>query len=118
MTRRVPQITGLVFAIFSTLGTTVVDAADVVPSPDFSGMWGRNSFDFEPAPSGPRPTSEKGLQVSFTVDDPEMFTTPWSATVTYSRVTDEWLEYVCAENPGRYFGRGDDQIPRAEKPDF
>ena len=25
------------------------------PIPDFSGLWGRNAFDFEPLPSGPRP---------------------------------------------------------------
>ena len=42
----------------------------------------------------------KVLQLQFTVDDPSVFTTPWSATVIYHRSSDEWPEHVCAENPG------------------
>jgi hypothetical protein len=45
----------------------------------------------------------KGLQVHFTVQDEGVFTTPWSATITYRRalVTD-WAENVCAENIHEY----------------
>ena len=32
-------------------------AARAADAPDFSGFWGRNAFDFEPMPSGPRPVS-------------------------------------------------------------
>jgi hypothetical protein len=54
----------------------------------------------------------KGLQLEFTVDDDGVFTTPWSATITYrrginSRGTDEWLEFVCAENPHLYYAAKD-----------
>ena len=68
----------------------------------------------------------KHLQLYFTVEDPGVFTTPWSATVTYGRVnpvkgvseTSEWEENVCAENPRKYGTEKDAQVPTAEKPDF
>src|SRR5713101_3458392 len=41
----------------------------------------------------------KGLQLQFTVEDKGVFTTPWSATVTYLRAWGEWPEIVCSENP-------------------
>jgi putative tryptophan/tyrosine transport system substrate-binding protein len=44
-------------------------------------------------------TAKKGLQVEFTVDDPNVFTTPWSGRVTYRRLIGYWPEAVCAENP-------------------
>jgi hypothetical protein len=69
----------------------------------------------------------KHLQLFFTVEDPAVFTTPWSATVTYGRVnpapggisqTSEWEENVCAENPHKYGTERDAQVPTADKPDF
>ena len=60
----------------------------------------------------------KHLQVLFTVDDADVFTTPWSATVTYARGTDEWRESVCAENPHDYITNKDVEVPTAQKPDF
>ena len=42
--------------------------------------------------------TKKGLQVEITVDDPAVFTTPWSALATYRHVKGEWPEAVCAEN--------------------
>ena len=66
-------------------------------------------------------TTKRGLQVEFTVEDDGVFTTPWSARVTYRPVIKpwpaEWPEVVCAENP--HFGGGSDQhIPTANTPDF
>jgi hypothetical protein len=61
----------------------------------------------------------KHLQLTFTVEDEGVFTTPWSATVTYGRPPMRNAgggEYVCAENP-RYSGRNS-AVPRADKPDF
>jgi hypothetical protein len=64
----------------------------------------------------------KHLQLQFTVEDEGVFTTPWSATITYGRPqTGDGRgagggEYVCAENP-RYSGRNS-AVPRADKPDF
>ena len=59
----------------------------------------------------------KYLQVLFTVDDPAVFTTPWSATVTYGRGSTEWPETVCAENAHVYYDK-DETVPTAPKPDF
>jgi hypothetical protein len=67
----------------------------------------------------------KYLQLLFTVDDPNVFTTPWSATVTYgrpaapiSRGLNVWLENVCAENPRKYGTEDDAQVPTAANADF
>src|SRR6202163_794103 len=68
--------------------------------------------DIDPDPTKP------GLQVEITVDDPAVFTTPWSAFVTYRHVQGEWPEAVCAENTQ---GSGSSWIvlvPQADKPDF
>jgi hypothetical protein len=60
----------------------------------------------------------KGLQLQFTVEDNNVFTTLWSATVTYRRATGAIPENVCAENlQGTYVGR-DSAVPQASKPDF
>ena len=59
----------------------------------------------------------KHLQVLYTVEDPGVFTTAWSGTVTYGRGSNEWPETVCAENPHVYYGK-DEVVPTAEKPDF
>ena len=52
--------------------------------------YGRGDIDPDPA--------KPGLQVEITVDDPAVFTTPWSALATYRHVQGEWPEAVCAEN--------------------
>src|SRR6185295_11466354 len=53
----------------------------------------------------------KHLQLTFTVEDPNVFTTPWSATVTFGKPAVEWLEQVCAENPRKYGTEEDAQVP-------
>ena len=60
----------------------------------------------------------KYLQLSITVEDRGVFTTPWSATVTYGRPLGEWLENVCADNPRKYGTEQDAQVPTAEMADF
>jgi len=63
-------------------------------------------------------TMKPGLQVEITVDDPVMFTTPWSGYVTYRPVLGFWPEAICAENTQ---GSGSSWVvivPRADKPDF
>jgi hypothetical protein len=64
-----------------------------------------------------------GLQLQFTVEDEGVFTTPWSATITYrrginSQGTDKLQESVCAENPHEYYAGKDTAVPTADKPDF
>ena len=63
-------------------------------------------------------TNLKGLQVQVTIEDPKVFTTPWSANVTYRRTKDNWQEQVCAENPVEYPSGKLTEVPQADKPDF
>jgi len=60
----------------------------------------------------------KGLQLEFTVEDEGVFTTPWTAMITYRRALGDWPEYVCAENIHEYYAGKDTGVPRADKPDF
>ena len=60
----------------------------------------------------------KGLQVEFTVEDKNVFNTPWSGLATYSRADDLWVENVCAENMHEYYNSGFTKVPEAGKPDF
>src|ERR1051326_6840991 len=82
--------------------------------------WGHvGAYDIDPAYRG------RGLQLEFQVEDPGVFTTPWTATVTYLRSSNkEWEERVCAENVEhyytltQYYSDKDAHIPTAQKPDF
>jgi len=69
----------------------------------------------------PKPNSSgKYLQLTFTVEDKNVFTTPWTATMTYRTDGDsalDWPEMVCAESLTWYPGKEAD-VPRADKPDF
>jgi hypothetical protein len=60
----------------------------------------------------------KHLQLQFTVEDDGVFTTPWSATITYGHSTDDWPEMVCAENTRSSYAGQDTAVPTADKPDF
>jgi hypothetical protein len=63
-------------------------------------------------------TGRKGLQITVTVEDPAMYTTPWTGTATYRPTRTPWLEQVCAENPGEYYEGQQTMVPKAAKPDF
>jgi hypothetical protein len=73
------------------------------------------------APGMPLPNaSGKYLQLQFTVEDEKVFTTPWTATLTYRRDGDspqDWPEMVCSESLLWYPGKEAD-VPRADRPDF
>jgi hypothetical protein len=61
----------------------------------------------------------KGLQLHFTVEDEGVFTTPWTATVTYRRpltAFGQWPEVVCAQNAQGYGKKA--AVPSASNPDF
>jgi hypothetical protein len=60
----------------------------------------------------------KGLQIEFTVEDPNVFNTPWSGRATYSKADDIWVENVCAENAFEYYNKRDAEVPKADRPDF
>jgi hypothetical protein len=58
------------------------------------------------------------LQLAFTVEDPGVFTTPWSSMITYRRSFNEWTDLICAENRHEYYAGVDSAVPTAAKPDF
>jgi hypothetical protein len=64
------------------------------------------------------PKSREGLRLTYTVEDPQYFTTPWSANITYLRSLAGWAEQVCAENIVEYWPGFNRAIPKAMKPDF
>ena len=68
--------------------------------------------DIDPAYRG------KFLQVTFTVEDEGVFTTPWTATITYRPARDPWQETICAENTHEYYYNKESEVPTAAKPDF
>jgi hypothetical protein len=57
------------------------------------------------------------LQLQFTVEDKSVFTTPWTATMTYGRGLADWAEAVCAENT-QWFPGQEAAVPTADKADF
>ena len=66
----------------------------------------------------------RGIDITFTVDDPGTFTTPWNALVQFkpgdTPRSNHWEEDICAEN-GDGYGYDPDQLipmPHADKPDF
>ncbi len=59
----------------------------------------------------------KGLQIQITVDDANVFTKPWSASVNYLGAGSDWVEVVCAENTREYYADKDTVIPHADQPD-
>ena len=77
----------------------------------------RENGRLENASADPNDTG-KGLQIQFTVEDPNFFTAPWSATVTYRRNIVPWEEVVCAESMRNYGVATDPKVPTADRPDF
>jgi hypothetical protein len=59
-----------------------------------------------------------GLQLEFTVEDEGVFTTRWSASISYRRPLGAWPEMACAENAQGYFSATRAAVPTAVKPDF
>jgi hypothetical protein len=61
----------------------------------------------------------KRLQLVFTMEDEGVFTMPWSATITYERPAQEWMEIACAENIFDFYaGQNEALVPTANRPDF
>jgi hypothetical protein len=68
--------------------------------------------DFDPKYRG------KVLQLHFAVDDVGVFTTPWTATISYRPALDPWTELICAENLHEPSSQKESAVPTANKPDF
>jgi hypothetical protein len=60
----------------------------------------------------------KVLQLHFAVEDPGVFTVPWTATITYRPALGSWTELICAENLHEPTSRGESAVPTENKPDF
>ncbi len=60
---------------------------------------------------------KKTLEVAFTVEDPQYFTTTWSGRADYKRSARTYGETICAENSTSGTGEAL-AIPTAAKPDF
>jgi len=71
-----------------------------------------NGADFDPNYRG------KVLQLHFTVDDEGVFTTPWTATITYRPNIGSWTEQICAENRYEYYNNRESAVPVDNTPDF
>jgi hypothetical protein len=61
---------------------------------------------------------DKFLRVQFTIEDEGAFTTPWTASIVYTRDPTDWLEVACAENPSGFYSDKDAGVPQAKTPDF
>jgi hypothetical protein len=61
---------------------------------------------------------DKGLRVEVRVEDPKVYTTPWTANVTYMHVKRNWAEALCAENNTDVLHQGFEHVPTATQPDF
>jgi hypothetical protein len=61
---------------------------------------------------------KRALQIHVTIDDPNIFTSPWTGTITYRRTGMPWEERICAENNTDILHQGFESVPTAEKPDF
>jgi len=55
------------------------------------------------------------LDVVIRIEDPEAYNQPFSVMQRYRRVQQSYVEQVCAENNGHFFG---ERIPTANKSDF
>jgi hypothetical protein len=60
----------------------------------------------------------KGIEVSFTVEDPGAFTMPWGGIMRYRNEKGSLEEFVCAENNGGHFAAEKYEMPAANRPDF
>jgi hypothetical protein len=60
----------------------------------------------------------KFLQLHLTIEDEGVFTTPWTATLTYVPGGDQMQEVACAENTREYYNNRDADVPKADQPDF
>jgi hypothetical protein len=56
--------------------------------------------------------------VHVTVEDEGVFTSPFTATMTYVPSPNPYQEGVCAENPHEYYSGKDTDVPQSAKPDF
>ncbi len=84
----------------------------------FEKFIGRVGGPDAPPPDLVNDANRKGLQVELTVEDPNVFTTPWQALATYRQRARNWSEQVCADNPVEHYAGEWAARPKADRPDF
>jgi hypothetical protein len=98
----------------------VVERYRLVPYDAAKDAMERNAKENSRNPGAAFDPSYRGnvLQLHFTVEDENVFTMPWTATITYRPAVGEWTDLICAENIHEYYGGKDAAVPQADKPDF
>ena len=98
----------------------VVERYRLVPYAEAKDAMDRNAKENTRTPGADFDASYRGkvLQLHFTVEDQNVFTTTWSATITYRPARGEWTDLICAENVHEYYHGQDAAVPHADKPDF
>jgi hypothetical protein len=98
----------------------VVERYRLVPYEDAKDAMERNAKENSRNPGADFDASYRGkvLQLHFTVEDENVFTTPWTATITYRPAVGGWTDLICAENIHQYYDGKDTAVPQADKPDF
>jgi hypothetical protein len=61
---------------------------------------------------------DKGIEVTFTVEDPGAFTMPWGGMMRYRNEAGTLEEFACAENNGGHFAAEKYEMPQAKVADF
>ncbi len=101
--------------------TRVVERYSLLSYDEAKDGFARDAKQHNVAPGMPTPNAAgKYLQLQFTVHDHNVFTMPWTATMTYrigAAGPLEWNELSCAENILWYPGK-DADLPQAKKADF
>jgi hypothetical protein len=98
----------------------VVERYRLVPYEEAKDAMERNAKENSRNPGADFDASYRGkvLQLHFTVEDENVFTTPWTATITYRPAVGGWTDLICAENIHQYYDGKDTAVPQADKPDF
>jgi hypothetical protein len=98
----------------------VVERYRLVPYEEARDAMERNAKENSRNPGADFDASYRGkvLQLHFTVEDENVFTTPWTATITYRPAVGGWTDLICAENIHQYYDGKDTAVPQADKPDF
>jgi hypothetical protein len=87
------------------------DAKDAIERNEKENFQAGGGGEFDPKYRG------KVLQLHFTVEDENVFTMPWTATITYRPAVSPPTDLICAENPREPDGKLA-KVPQADKPDF
>ena len=114
------------FAMVDMYGTPhsealhVVERYRLVPYAEAKDALDRNAKENTRTPGADFDAGYRGkvLQLHFTVDDQNVFTMPWSATITYRPAVGGWTDLICAENVHEYYAGRDAAAPHADAPDF